>query len=138
MSNNGNSDSLYAARLFVRKTQKRAFFSGLIFSFFLAILWSHSVGLGFLSGVIISIVNFQLMSVDAYSIIEKNPKKARKFIIGRYILRFVIMFGFLALIATRTNFNIYATFIGVFFVKIVLAVVQIIQGLNMAGKTSGG
>jgi len=128
-------DSLYSARLFVRKTQKRALISGFILGSLLAILWSCSVGFGFLSGVAVSIVNFQLMSVDAYTIVEKDPKKARKSATGRSVLRYAIMFGFLALVAARTDFNIFATFIGIFFVKAVLIVGEIFQALNLAEKT---
>lgn len=133
-----NSDSLYGARVFVRKTQVRSLVSGLIIGTLLLVLWSGSIGFGFLSGAAIGIVNFQLMSVDAYKITEKSPKKARKYVLSRFILRYAIMFGFLALVATRTDFNIIATFIGLFFVKFILIGGQILHGLNIAGKTSGG
>jgi len=134
-----NFNGLYNARLFVRKTQKRAFFSALIFGVFLAILWSSSVGYGFLSGAAVSIVNFQLMSVDSYMIIDKSPQKARKIIINRYILRYAIMFGFLFLVAAYTDFNIIATFVGVFFVKIILIGGQIFQAISsqLTAKNSG-
>ena len=125
-----NFDRLYNTRLFVRKTQKRTLISALILGFFLSILLSRSVGYGFLSGVALGIVNFQLMSVDSYMIIGKPPQKARKFIINRYILRYGIMFGFLMLIAAYTNFNIIATFVGVFFIKVILIGGQIFQALS--------
>jgi len=134
-----NFNGLYNARLFVRKTQKRAFFSALIFGVFLAILWSSSVGYGFLSGAAVSIVNFQLMSVDSYMIIDKSPQKARKIIINRYILRYAIMFGFLFLVAAYTEFNIIATFVGIFYVKIILIGGQIFQAISsqLTAKNSG-
>ena len=125
-----NVNGLYNTRLFVRKTQKRAFISALFVGFFLTILWSSSVGYGFLSGVAVSIVNFQLMSVDSYMIIDKPPQKARKIIIKRYFLRYAIMFGFLVLVAAYTDFNIIATFIGVFFVKVILIGGQIVQVIS--------
>ena len=112
--------------------------SGLIIGFLLTVLWSVTVGLGFLAGLAIGIVNFQLMSVDAFESIEKAPTKARKFIVTRYIIRFAIMFGFLALVATQTDFNIIATFIGLFTVKVILIGRQILEGLSMAGKASRG
>jgi len=133
-----NFDNLYSVRSFVRKTQKRALISGLILGSLFAILWSGSVGFGFLSGVAVSIVNFQLMSVDAYTTVGKEPKKVRKFITGRSILRYAIMFGFLAFVASRTDFNIFAAFFGIFFVKAVLVGGEILQVLNLAGKTSRG
>ena len=89
--------------------------------------WSHSIGFGFLAGVTISVLNFQLMAVDAYGITGKAPKKARKFIIGRSAVRFAIMFVFLALIAHRTDLNIIATFIGLFFVQAILVGEQLLH-----------
>ncbi len=138
MSPDKNFDSLKSARQFVRKTQSRALISGLIVGSLLAFFWSGSVGFGFLSGAAIGIVNFQLMSADAYKIVEKEPQKAKKFIMGRLILRYAIMFGFLALIVIRTDFNIIATFIGLFYIKLMIVGVQILNGLNLTGKASGG
>ena len=133
----GNFDSLHSTRLFVRKTQKITLISGLITGFLLTVLWSGSDGLGFLSGVAFGVVNFQLMSVDSYGIIETSPKKARKFIIGRVIIGYAIMFVFLALIATRTDFNIISTFIGLFYLKVILIGGQILEGLKMEEKDAG-
>jgi len=138
MLTDSNFDNVRSSRLFVRKTQKITLISGLIIGFSLTVLWSVTVGLGFLAGLAIGIVNFQLMSVDAFESIEKAPTKARKFIVTRYIIRFAIMFGFLALVATQTDFNIIATFIGLFAVKVILIGRQILEGLNMAGKASKG
>ncbi len=130
-----NMDSnLYSTRLFVRKTQKNVLISGLIFGSLLIFFWTRAIGYGFLSGVTVGVVNIQLMSVDVFTMIGKDPRKAQKFIIGRYVLRFAILFGFLALIATRTDFNIIAAFVGVFFSKVVLVGTQIIQGLNVTRK----
>ena len=138
MLTDSNFDNVRSSRLFVRKTQKITLISGLIIGFLLTVLWSVPVGLGFLAGLAIGIVNFQLMSVDAFESIEKAPQKARKFIVTRYIIRFAIMFGFLALVATQTDFNIISTFIGLFTVKVILIGRQILEGLSMAGKASRG
>ena len=132
------TDSLSSVRLLVRKIQKRALISGLIVGLLLAFFWSRSVGFGFLSGVAIGVVNFQLMSVDAYTMVEKNPRKARKFIIGRAMLRYTIMYGFLALVALRTDFNIFAAFVGLFLIKIILIGGHIIEGLGFSGKAYRG
>ena len=110
------NDGLYNARIFVRKIQKRALISGLFFGILITLFWSHFAGYGFLSGLAIGIINFQLMSVDSYALLDKSPQKARKFIIGRYILRSGIMFGFIALIAAKTDFNIITAFFGIFYV----------------------
>jgi len=115
------------ARTYVRKIQLSSFVTAIGIGIGLTLLWSRMIGYGFMSGAAISIVNFQLMAVDAFELIGKNPKKARSFIIGRYALRYVIMFGFLAVIATRTDFNIFATFIGLFLVQMRLFISHIVH-----------
>ena len=125
-------------RDFVRKTKKSAIFFGLILGILLLVLWSRSVGLGFLAGAAVSVINFQLMAVDVYEIAEKKPNKARRFIIGRYALRYIIMFGFIALIVTRTNFNIIATFVGLFFIQVHLIGGQAIRRISINRKISKG
>ena len=130
------SDELYSAKLFVRKTQKRALLSGLVFGILLSLFWTLDAGYGFLSGLAVGIVNFQLMSVDSYHMIGKNPQNARKFIIGRYLLRLGIMFGFIALIATRTEFNIISAFFGLFHVKFILIGEQMFRAITFSEKTS--
>ncbi|MFC1489962.1 ATP synthase subunit I [Candidatus Latescibacterota bacterium] len=130
------NDELYTAKIFVRKIQKRALISGLFFGILITLFWTHSAGYGFLSGLAIGIVNFQLMSVDSFVLLDKSPQKARKFIIGRYIIRSAIMFGFIALIVTKTEFNIITAFFGIFYVKFLLIGEQVIQAFNLTGKTS--
>ena len=127
-------EQLYEIRVFARNIQKAAFISGRVIGSALLFFWSRSVGLGFLAGAAISILNFKLMSVDVLEIIGKIPKKAKSFIIGRYILRFAIMFGFLALVATRTNYNLFAAFIGLFFVQYILVCERVLCGMNIIGK----
>ncbi len=127
-----------SVRAFVRKIRNAAIIIGLILGFFLAFFWSRHIGLGFLAGVLISIVNFQLMAVDAFEIEEKTPKRARKFIIGRYAIRYAIMFGFLALIATRTDLNIIAAFTGIFFVPVFLLAGQLFSVINIDGRIFKG
>jgi|SaaInl7_200m_RNA_FD_contig_21_461869_length_1199_multi_21_in_0_out_0_3 hypothetical protein len=125
-------------RDFVRKTQKSTIFFGLVIGVLLLALWSRSVGLGFLSGTAVSVVNFQLMATDVFEITGKNPQKARKFIIGRYALRFAIMFGFIVIITKRTDFNIFATFVGLFFIQAQLIVSQAFSRISMNRKISKG
>lgn len=127
-----------SVRAFVRKTRNAAIFSGLIIGLFLVFFWSRLIGFGFLAGVLVSIVNFQLMAVDAYEIEEKTPKRARKFIIGRYAVRYAIMFGFLALIATRTDLNIIAAFAGIFFVPALLMIGRLFSVMNIDGRIFKG
>ena len=127
-----------SVRAFVRRTRNAAFFSGLIIGLFIAFFWSRLIGFGFLAGVLVSIVNFQLMAVDAFEIEEKTPKRARKFIIGRYAVRYAIMFGFLALIATRTDLNIIAAFTGILFVPALLMIGRLFSVINIDGRIFKG
>lgn len=46
------------------------------------------------------------------------------------------MFGFLALVATRTNYNLFAAFIGLFFVQYILVCERVLCGMNITGKKS--
>jgi len=117
-------------REFVGGVRKRAVLSGLVLGLVLAHVWSPGVGFGFMAGAAVSVLNFQLMAVDSFEILEKTPGKARKFIVGRYFLRFAIMFGFLALIATRTDWNIMAAFAGVFFVPAILFFGNVFQAIH--------
>ncbi len=123
-------DDQSSARSFVRRTQKRAIIAGAGIGIALLLVWSKQAGLGFMSGVALSVVNFQLMAVDAFEMTGKAPKKARGFIIGRFALRFAILFGFLAVIATQTDFNILAAFAGLFFVQVVLFAGQVRDALR--------
>ena len=131
-------DKPIPVREYVRKTQISAVISGLGIGLAVVLLWSGEIGLGFMAGVAISVVNFQLMAVDAFELIDKAPKKARSFIIGRYALRYAIMFGFLVVIVTRTDLNILATFIGLFFVQIRLFVGHVIHATRVGDRIFKG
>jgi len=117
-------------REFVGGVRRRAVLSGIVLGLVLAHVWSFGVGLGFMAGAAVSVLNFQLMAADSFEILEKSPNKARRFVIGRYFLRFAIMFGFLALIATRTDWNIMAAFAGVFFVPAILFFDNVLQAVH--------
>ena len=122
-------DKTIHARIFVRKTQKSAVILAVCIGLPIVFLWSPLIGLGFMTGAAVSVVNFQLMAVDAFEVAGKAPKKARSFIMTRTAIRYAIMFGFLALIATRTTLNIPATFVGLFFVQMRLFFGHIILSL---------
>ncbi len=130
------NDELYSAKIFVRKTQKRALLSGLFFGILLTSILTLNAGFGYLAGLAAGMVNFQLMSVDSYNMLGKSPQNARKFIIGRYLLRSAIMFGFIALIATRTEFNIITGFFGLFHLKFILIGEQMYRAAVLSEKTS--
>ena len=126
------------ARVFVRKTQKTAIIFGVAIGAMLTYFLSNSAGYGFIAGTGVSIVNFQLMAVDAFQITGKAPRKARKYIIGRYFIRYALIFCFLILIVTRTDLNIIAAFVGLFFVQMVLVCGQLLHGAHSVLKTTRG
>ncbi|MCE5250108.1 ATP synthase subunit I [bacterium] len=125
-------------RVFVRTTQKTALLAGTVIGAILSFFWSGPIGYGFLSGVGVSVINFQLMAVDAYHVTGKTPDASRKYIIGRFIIRFAIMFGFISLIVTRTDFNVFAAFAGLFFVQVILIGGRLAHMARLAVKTSKG
>lgn len=120
-------------RAYVRQMQIGSVISGVGVAAVLALLVSVKVGGGFLAGAAISIVNFQLMAVDAFEFAGKSPKVAKKFIIGRYLLRYAIMFAAVVMIVTRTDFNIIATFAGLFFVQVRLFASHIYSSVTHGG-----
>ena len=81
---------------------------------------SREAALGYVCGAVISVVNFQLQYADARMIAGKSSRAAGRFITGRFFLRYGIMLGCLAVIALKTDFNVYASFAGLLTVQAVL------------------
>ena len=121
-------------RMFVRRTQFRALTGAAAASAVLSLIWPVSVGAGFFIGSLVSMINFQLMAVDAYDMTGKTPRAARKHTVSRFMLRFAIMLGFLALIVTRTELPIAAAFAGLFFVQAVLVAGEVLRVISLTGK----
>jgi hypothetical protein len=92
-------------------------------------LFSKPAGYGFLCGVVLSMINFWLMSVDVFQSAGNTTASLRPELIWRLMLRFSAIFGVLALIATKTSFNMVAAFAGLLFVQAVLIASQVIRGL---------
>ena len=120
-------------RTFVRRTQFRALTGAATASAVVSLIWSVSVGAGFFLGSLVSMINFQLMAVDAYDMTDKAPRAARKHTMIRFGLRYAIMLGFLTLIITRTNLPIAAAFAGLFFVQAVLVAGEVIRVIPFTG-----
>jgi len=125
-------------RGFIRKTQLCAICAGAIIGLTLACVWSIPIGIGFLVGAAASVVNFQFMAVDAYEIPGKTPGGSRRFIIGRYLIRYAILFVFLMIVVTKTRFNFLATFAGLFIVQLLLILERVYQTAVLALKTIRG
>ena len=120
-----DTESVHGARVFFRRVQLWALVIGASVGAILCTLFSLNIGYGFMAGVVVGMMNGRLMAIDAFSLVHKEPSKVRKFIIGRQLLRLVIMFGFLAVVATQTDWNIFATFGGLFLANTVMIGLQI-------------
>lgn len=125
-------------RTFVRKTQLIAAAAGIVLGLAFSYFWSKAIGLGFITGAGISIINFQLMAVDAFQIAGKAPGKFRKFIFSRYVLRYAIIFVCITLIVTRTDLSIYAVFAGLLLAQIVIVFGRLFQMAGTVFKTTVG
>jgi len=120
-----DDENVHGARVFFRRSQFWSLVTGVAVGTALCMFWSKSIGYGFMAGVVVGMLNGRLMAVDAFSLVYKNPSSVKKFIIGRQLLRLVIMFGFLAVIAIRTEWNIFAAFAGLFLANVVMIGLQI-------------
>ena len=122
-----------APRTFVRRTQFRVLTVAVSASAVLGLIWPASIGAGFFLGSLISMINFQLMAVDAYDMTGKTPRAARKHAVSRFMLRFAIILGFMALIVTRTELPIAAAFAGLFSVQAVLVAGELFRAISLTG-----
>jgi hypothetical protein len=129
-----NEDSVKGLRNFVRTTQLKAFFSGILISFFLYFFIMKDAGYGFFCGTLISIVNFQLMFIDVLGVATRNSVKAKWFIFSMSLIRYSIIICTVVLIITRTEFNVFALFAGIFTIQAVLVFEKFFQGFTMFMK----
>lgn len=107
-------------RSFVWKTQAKALVLGICGCMALCIPWTWREGIGFLCGAVLSAVNLQLMFSDAAGMAGRTAAKTRRFITGRALLRYAIMGGYLAVVATKTALNVYTAFAGLLSVQAVI------------------
>ena len=114
----GNPDPF--ARVFVRRTQKYSMMFGALVGAILWGVWSREAALGFVSGAVISVVNFQLQYSDALRIAGKGSKAAGRFITGRFLIRYAIIFGYIGVIAVKTDLNVLLSCVGLLTVQAVL------------------
>jgi len=121
-------------RSFVRNTRGKALLLGAFLGIILLIFGTKSICFGYLCGSLVSVVNFQLMAADAFGMVDKPSKAAKKFILFRYFLRYAILFSALVLIVTRTDFNILAVFVGVFTVQAVIIGEKLLDASGITGR----
>ena len=133
-----SGDVLGPFRSFVRNTREKALILGALLGVILFLVGPKTIGLGYLCGAAVSVVNFQLMAADAFGMADKPSKAAKKFILFRYFLRYAILFSALALIVTRTDFNIFAAFFGVFTVQAVIIGERLLEASGVTGRRAKG
>jgi len=107
-------------RVFVRRTQAYALIFGAMLGAVMYAVWTREAALGFVCGAAISVVNFQLQYADAQMIAGKSSRAAGRFIAGRFFLRYGIMFGYLGVIAVKTDLNVILSCVGLLTVQAVL------------------
>ncbi len=128
-----NNDKIH---IYIRNTQIIAAISGFLSGIILAVFWSKSVGFGFIAGVLISIINFQLLSMDALQMSGMATSKAGTFIIGRYFVRYGMILVSLVLIAKYTTFNLLAACLGLFVVQGILFIEHLTTKIDLLGTKS--
>ncbi|MFA6471404.1 MAG: ATP synthase subunit I [Candidatus Latescibacterota bacterium] len=131
-----SGDVINPLRNFVKTTRKKALILGIILGITLFVFWTKTISFGYLCGAVISLVNFQLMAADAFGMVDKSSKSAKKFILFRYFLRYALFFSALILIITRTDFNIFAVFAGVFTVQVVIIGEKLLSASGITGGES--
>ena len=100
----------------------------------LLVSWSREAAWGFWSGVAVGAVNFLLMYSDVRGMGSRNAKAAGKFMGGRFILRYGIMFGYLAVIAVKTDWSVIAAVGGMLSVQAAVMIDMLSRLFNRAGE----
>ena len=100
----------------------------------LMVSWSREAAWGFWSGAAVGAVNFILMYSDIRGMGDRNAKKAGKFMAGRFFIRYGIMFGYLAVIAVKTEWSVVAAVGGMLSVQAAVMIEMLSRMFNRAGE----
>lgn len=100
----------------------------LVGSFLLFLLFRSqlSIGLGFLLGGLVSLLNFYLLCKTAQKSIEMHPEGAKRYTLLNYILRYAIYGLTLYVGGIILKWPILSVAIGLFSVKIIILIRQIV------------
>ncbi len=101
-------------RTFQATVLRRAAVGTVVVSIILLAVFSLSAALGFVLGAFVSVVNFRLMVLNSYKVLDVAPKQAQA---GAYKwagLRYVMMALALAVAAGSARFELLATACGLF------------------------
>jgi hypothetical protein len=116
-------------KVFVRSTSLKTLCLGFGLGAGLFVIWSRQVALGYITGALISLVYFYLMASDADGMGSRDAGAAKRFIITRYSLRFLILFSAVVAVVRWSDFNVLAVFAGVFAVQTVFVGEKLVSGI---------
>lgn len=75
---------------------------------------------GIVFGSTINVLNFRLMSITLAKSTQMNPKSIMGYVMGNYIIRYII-YGVVLIIAAKADYiNLFTTILGFFMVKLVI------------------
>ncbi|WP_408955200.1 ATP synthase subunit I [Natroniella sp. ANB-PHB2] len=88
----------------------------------LFVLFSYKSAFGFLVGSVMSLINFQLLSVSLQKSVKFTPVKAGMYVFIQYIIRYVLWFAVFYIALQRSDVNLLTTVIGMLTVKLFVLV----------------
>ncbi|MCK8816398.1 ATP synthase subunit I [Natroniella sulfidigena] len=86
----------------------------------LFVLSSHEIVFGFFVGSVMSLINFQLLSMSLQKAVEFSPIKAGIYVFVQYIIRYMLWFAVFYIALQRNDVNLLTTVIGTLTVKLVV------------------
>jgi|GEM_PF-1104672 len=109
----------------VASVQRRIVLRALLIAGILAVLavlfgrWSMAWGV--LAGCVFAIINFRLMYLGIVKILDQStPRAAQVQAVVRYLIRYLILIGFLYMVSINPNLNFYAAAVGLLLIKVVI------------------
>ncbi|QUH19097.1 ATP synthase subunit I [Alkaliphilus sp. B6464] len=81
-------------------------------------------------GMIISILNFRLLSLTLQTAIKMESAKAQVYVGSRYVIRFLLM-GVVLFISIKADYiNVLGTIIGLISLKLIILITQVFSNLQ--------
>ncbi len=95
-------------------------------------LGQASIALGIIVGVVVSSLNFILISVSVRQTVNLPPEKAGWFSSSRYLMRFLLIIAVLVAVAYTNNFGFFIGTVGGFvIIKLVIIVMNLTGRFNL-------
>ena len=81
-------------------------------------------------GMIMSVLNFRLLSLTLQTAIKMEPAKAQVYAGSRYVIRFLLM-GVVLFISIKADYiNVLGTIIGLISLKLIILITQVFNNLQ--------